>query len=342
MFLNHNKITFVLLLLWCVSCMRDTPQSFAPTPYDVPQHWGFPKMDIPADNPMTVEGVALGHQLFFDPILSVDSTMACAGCHFPEQAFTDRLPVSKGVHGIPGVRSAMSLVNVGYFYNGLFWDGRAATLEAQAILPVADSSELANTWLQVERDLSNHPTYPAMFRQAFGIKDSSELTRDLVVKAIAQFERSLVSDGESRYDRFRKGEVELTKLEALGYDLFFDISREVKDAECGNCHNAPLFTTNEYANNGIQAAKTLDDFRDAGRGHVTGIQTDNGKFRIPPLRGITKTAPYMHDGRFQTLREVVEHYNSGGEISPNVHPLIRPLELTDREKAALEAFLEML
>lgn len=333
-----KRLPLFLLIIWCISCARDTPYSFSPTPYKIPQRWGFPKMDIPKNNPMTEEGVELGRQLFFDPILSVDNTMSCASCHFPEQAFTDRLPVSTGVHGITGVRSAMSLVNVGYFYEGLFWDGRSPTLESQAILPVTDSSELAHTWNQVEWDLRKNQQYTNGFKAAFGISDTSELDRDLVVKAIAQFERSLVSK-ETRYDRFRKGEIEFTEQELLGYDLFFDISPGIKDAECGNCHNAPFFTTNEYANNGLQSAKTLFDFKDQGRGKITGNKYDNGKFRIPPLRNIKLTAPYMHDGRLKTLREVLEHYNTGGNQSPNVHSLIRPLELTEEELQALEAFM---
>lgn len=328
----------VLLLSGCQK-MPAIPPS---TPYTIPQPPLFPKMDIPADNPMTVEGIALGKQLFFDPVLSADSTMSCGSCHFPNRGFTDNLPVSKGIHGKAGKRSAMSLINIGYMNTGLFWDGRTDRLETQALLPVADSSELAHQWQTVEWDLRKHKKYVTAFRHAFGIQDTAQLTRELVVQAIAQYERSLVSSGNSRYDRFRTGEVELTEDELMGYDLFFDISPEVKDAECGNCHNAPLFTTNEYNNNGVQAAKTLEDFKDKGRGIVTGNRYDNGKFRIPTLRNIELTAPYMHDGRFATLEEVVEHYNQGGQISPTVHSLIRPLGLTQKEKQQLIAFLKTL
>ena len=334
-------------LTWCISCSGDTPSliltpSDSPISYELPRPWGFGQMPIPSENPMTVEGVNLGEQLFFDPILSADSSMSCGSCHFPERGFTDNLPVSKGIHGKFGVRSSMSLVNIGYMDTGLFWDGRVQLLEDQALLPVADSSELAHQWSQVEWDLRKNPTYQQAFSNAFGIRDTAALTRDLVVKAIAQYERSLVSSGNSRYDRFRAGLLELTPDEAIGYDLFFDISPAVKDAECGNCHNAPLFTTNEFVNNGVQTAKTLADFKDSGQGAISGNRYDNGKFRIPTLRNITLTAPYMHDGRFETLEEVIDHYNEGGQPSPNVHSLVRPLGLTKKEKAQLLAFLHTL
>ena len=348
--INALFIGFLILgtgWIWCISCSGDTPYlvlspSLSPTPYTLPQPWGFGTMEIPSDNPMTVQGVELGQQLFFDPILSADSTMSCGSCHFPKRGFTDNLPVSRGIHGKPGVRSSMSLMNVGYMNTGLFWDGRVMGLEDQALLPVADSSELAHQWSHVEWNLRKHPEYRQAFSDAFGIRDTLSLTRDLVVKALAQYERSLVSSGTSRYDRFRAGTLELTPDEQIGYDLFFDISPEVKDAECGNCHNAPLFTTNEFVNNGVQAAKTLADFKDTGRGAITGNRYDNGKFRIPTLRNITLTAPYMHDGRFATLEEVIDHYNEGGQISPNIHSLVRPLGLTEKEKGQLLAFLHTL
>ena len=348
--INTTLAGFLILAAgwtWCISCSGDTPSLvLSPTsvsvPYSLPQPWGFGKMEIPSDNPMTVAGVELGKQLFFDPILSADSSMSCGSCHFPDRGFTDNLPVSRGIHGKSGVRSSMSLSNIGYMDTGLFWDGRVMQLEDQALLPVADSSELAHQWSRVEWDLRQHPKYPQIFSNAFGIRDTASLTRNLVVKALAQYERSLVSSGTSRYDRFRAGTLELTSDEQIGYDLFFDISPEVKDAECGNCHNAPLFTTNEFVNNGVQPAKTLADFKDPGRGAITGNRYDNGKFRIPTLRNIALTAPYMHDGRFATLEEVIDHYDRGGEISPNIHSLVRPLGLTKKEKSQLLAFLKTL
>ncbi|MDX1476421.1 MAG: cytochrome c peroxidase [Saprospiraceae bacterium] len=312
---------------------------FGATPYtpQIPQ--GFPQLEQPASNPMTVEGVWLGRKLFFDPILSRDSTMSCSSCHLQASGFTDALPVSEGVDGIAGKRSAMSLINAGFMYNGLFWDGRAASLEEQALLPVEDPIELHDTWDNVEAKLQRHPDYPADFRRAFGIRDKEEITRDLTVRAIAQFERTLISTGQSRFDQFMRGEIFLEENEFNGFEMYFDISGELPDAECAHCHAAPLLTTNGFRNNGIEDVATIDDFPDLGLGAVTGDRFDNGKFKIPTLRNIEYTAPYMHDGRFATLEEVIEHYNSGGFRVENTDPLIRPLGLTEQQKADLLAFL---
>lgn len=303
---------------------------------------GFPMLEQPADNPMTIDGIRLGRKLFYDPILSSDSTMSCFSCHAQQASFTDNLAVSEGVTGEPGKRSSMSLLNVGFYYNGLFWDGRAEMLEDQALLPVEDPVELHANWDNIEQRLRDHPLYPSDFRKAFGIKDSEDITRTLAVKAIAQFERTLISSGNSRFDRFARGEIFLNDSELDGFDMFFDISPDLPDAECGHCHNAPLFTTNEFINNGIEDAQDLEGFPDPGFGAVTGNRTDNGKFRVPSLRNIVYSATYMHDGRFETLEDVLEHYNSGGFPTDNRHPLLRPLNLTSKQKQDIIAFLHTL
>jgi cytochrome c peroxidase len=236
----------------------------------------------------------------------------------------------------------MSLLNVAFHYSGLFWDGRAATLEDQALLPVEDPIELHELWPNVEEKLKRHPGYPSDFRKAFGIQHTSQITRELAVKAIAQFERTLISSGESKYDRFLRGEIFPTDSEYNGYDMFFNIAPGGFDAQCGHCHSAPLLTTNEYRNNGIEPVSGLDQFPDQGRGAITGMPTDNGKFKIPTLRNVEFTAPYMHDGRFATLEEVLEHYNSGGHHQPNTDPLIYPLVLSPTQKADILAFLHTL
>ena len=233
----------------------------------------------------------------------------------------------------------MSLLNVGFFENGLFWDGRSSTLEIQAEKPVEDPVEMHEQWPQVIKKLKAHTDYPKLFREAFGISDRTEITKELAAKAMAQFQRTLVSSGNSKYDRWQRGEIYLEEDEFLGYDMFFDLSPDLPDAECGHCHNAPIFSTNDYFNNGINAAATLDDFPDLGRGEVTGKKIDNGRFRAPSLRNIKLSAPYMHDGRFQTLDEVLNHYNSGGKSSPNRDPLLRPLGLTDEQKSQVIAFI---
>jgi cytochrome c peroxidase len=236
----------------------------------------------------------------------------------------------------------MSLLNVAFHYSGLFWDGRSETLEDQALLPVEDPVELHESWPNVEAKFRKHPEYPADFRKAFGIDHKSDITRELAVKAIAQFERTLISSGNSKYDRFIRGEIFLDDNEFNGMEMFFDVNNDLPDAECNHCHAPPLFTINEFRNNGIEDVSSLDAFPDKGRGEVTGDSLDNGKFKIPTLRNIRFTGPFMHDGRFATLDEVLDHYNSGGHRQKNTDPLIRPLGLTAAQKQDLLAFLETL
>lgn len=324
--------------------LTDIP--YNPVAYELILPESFPEMEHPADNPQTVDGVALGRKLFFDPVLSADSTIACASCHRPELSFTDGRALSAGVDGRLGRRSAMSLLNVGFYEPaGLFWDGRSKSLELQALDPIVDPNEMANTWEEVEHRMKRSERYPELFRKAFGIENTSEITRDHVVKAIAQFERTLVSSGDSDFDRFNRNEYALDDEAQTGFELFFDDI--FPDAECGHCHNVILFTTNEFKNNGLDPVQSVDDYVDKGLGEVTGNRLDNGKFRIPTLRNIHLTAPYMHDGRFETLEEVLDHYNSGGhhvanQDEDNVDNLMMPQGLSERNKQQIIAFLSAL
>ncbi len=339
---------FILLLSLLLACNDDTKRgdlqhiSFKPTAFQIIVPRGFPKLEVPSDNPTTIEGIELGRTLFYDPILSVDSSIACSFCHLPQFSFTDRHAKSRGVKGTVVKRSSPSLINVGLIRNGLFWDGRVHSLEEQALLPIEDPLEMQASWPMIEERLRMDDRYPVLFRKAFGIAHKDELNKDLVVKAIAQFERTLLSSGQSKYDRVHNGLDSFTVDEAMGYDLFFDVSPEIKDGECGNCHNAPLFTDHTFANNGIDEAKTLADFEDKGLGAISGDPYDNGKFKVPTLYNIALTSPYMHDGRFRTLREVIDHYNSGGHPSPTVNTLIKPLGFNELEKKQLIAFLHTL
>ncbi len=302
---------------------------------------GVPHMDVPADNPLTAEGIALGRMLFYDPILSADSTVFCGNCHQQQRAFTDGKALSTGFAGRKGVRNAMSLANIGFHHQGLFWDGRSPTLEAQAIHPVQDSVEMNLNWQLAEHRLQRHPLYPMWFRRAFGIQDSKDITQDLVVKALAQFQRTLISR-DAKYDQVRRGEAQFTEAEARGYAIFFDTSSELPHSECGHCHLDPLFTNLEYHNNGIQQVNNLNDFLDKGRGGFNNNYYDNGKFKVPTLRNIARTAPYMHDGRFKTLAEVLDHYISGGHFADNLSPNVRQLRFSERDKQDLIAFLHTL
>ena len=358
-----------IVLVW-PACEKDTPNPpddgeldltnipYAPQTYTIVKPGHFPQIQIPADNPMTVEGVQLGRRLFYDPILSADSTQSCSSCHLPQGSFTDNLAVSTGIDGITGRRSAMSLQNVAYATNRLFWDGRSPTLEDQALRPVEDPIEMHNTWPNVIEKLKKHPDYPARFRKAFGINTTKGITKELAAKAIAQFERTLISSGKSKFDRYLQGELDALDDEELdGKLMFFDEGLVVglPDAQCFHCHGGITLTGNQFFNNGLDSVGTLDEFVDKGLGEVTGNATDNGKFRAPTLRNIALTAPYMHDGRFQTLEEVIEHYSSHGKPAPNRDPFIatvgfpipgtNPVKysgLTTYQKQALLKFLHTL
>lgn len=355
------KRTFFILILaiavlWACEKDQPVPQpcpscgdedeiagNYAPRAYtfDLPE-W-MPTPIIPPDNPMTVEGVELGRMLFYDPILSRDSSLSCAGCHLPALSFTDGKAVSRGIRGLPGTRSAMALVNLAFNPQGFFWDGRSSTLEEQALIPIEDHLEMDDDWENVEEKLRRHPDYPRLFRGAFGIERRSELTRELAVKAIAQFERTLIS-AYSRYDRViweRQGFP--TDAEQRGIALFFiEDNQDVSHPGCSHCHFNPLFTDNAFRNNGLDSVASLSDFVDLGRGGANNNLYDNGKFRVPTLRNIALTAPYMHDGRFATLEEVLDSYSQGGHGVINEDPNIRPFTLSEREKQDLIAFLNML
>lgn len=311
---------------------------YNPVPYilDVPA--GFPALEQPADNPMTVDGILLGRKLFYDPLLSVDSTISCSSCHQPSLSFTDGLPRSVGVAGTTR-RGSIGLINVGFHYSGLFWDGRASTLEQLSLIPVEDPIEMGESWDSVELKLKNHPGYPADFRKAFGIESTSDIDRNLAAKAISQFLRTIVSGANSKYDRALKGDLFLEENELNGYLMFFNLDPTLPDAQCGHCHNAPLLASNDYFNNGLQESPDLFGFEDNGLGAITGISGENGFFKPPTLRNLVFTAPYMHDGRFNTLEEVIEHYASGGKDSPNKSSFMFNLVLTESQKADILAFL---
>jgi cytochrome c peroxidase len=332
-----------------VACDEDTdqplPEPCADFPFDAvpPPDWspgdtlsfrppGFIPQDVPVGNPITERGLELGRMLFYDPILSGDSTLACAGCHQQEHAFADSLRFSKGINGEEGARNAPHLTNAGWL-DLQFWDGRRSSLEGQAQDPVTDVNEMDLTWEEAVCRLQNHPHYPARFAAAFG---TPLVTKDRTLNAIGQFERSLVS-ANSRFDRFVLGLGSLTQDEIIGLTLF-----QTERADCFHCHlpDLGLWTTNTFHNIGIDSVLV-----DLGRGSITDDPLDIGKFKAPSLRNLAFTAPYMHDGRFETLREVVDHYNSGGFRSPNVDPLIRVdigLGLTETEIDQLIAFLHTL
>ncbi len=311
---------------------------YSPVTYNAEVPAGFPALEQPFDNMMTVDGIRLGRKLFYDPILSVDSSFSCASCHVLSRSFTDNLALSNGVAGKTS-RSSMSLLDVGFNYHGLFWDGRAASLELQALQPVENPIEMGETWENVEKKLQRSQDYQADFRRAFGITRSSGITKDLVTKAISQFERTFISGGNTRYDRYLRGEIFLNESEINGYLMYFNLDHDLPDAQCGHCHSGPLLGATDYFNNGLQESADLQGFADKGLGAITGKAIDNGKFKTPSLRNLVFTAPYMHDGRFTTIEQVMEHYTSGGKSSPNKSPFLNDLHLTEAQKADVIAFL---
>ncbi len=304
----------------------------------------YAAMLFPADNPTTEEGIALGRELFFDPVLSADSTISCGSCHRPELAFTDGRKLAIGIGGRVGTRNTLGLTNIGYFHHPLFWDGRAENLEAQALHPVGTPREMGGSWPVVIERL-RAAGYAEAFARAFG---SPGIDTTRVGRALAQYQRTLISR-DSRYDRVQRGEASYSDKEELGHALFFDLGDDpagayagLPTAECAHCHTPPHFSNQRFENNGLDEAADLRAFPDAGRGSVTGNVYDNGRFRTPGLRNVALTAPYMHDGRFATLEEVIDHYNSGGHYAENRSPNVHGLGLNRNQKAALVAFLRTL
>jgi len=338
-----NLICWLSISLVIFSCRKDNTR-YLPTPYnlEIPSH--FPDMIIPADNPMTVEGVELGRFLFYEKRLSGDNTQSCASCHLPSASFSDPNQYSTGIDGIQGNRHSMALVNLGW-EDFFFWDGRKTTLETQILEPVPNPIEMHQSWKRTVEKLNADVTYRNRFFKAFGEEgiDSTKAT-----KAIAQFIRTLIS-GESKFDVMYKYENNLALNsseqailqtvdveEWAGYDLF----KSLNGADCFHCHNGPLMRVKKFSNNGLMP-NSIDD---RGRASVTNNPEDNYKFKVPTLRNIALTAPYMHDGRFATLDEVIEHYSSGIHMSPTIDPLIEfgsqgGVQLDAQEKYLLKKFL---
>ncbi|CAM1351114.1 cytochrome-c peroxidase [Tenacibaculum halocynthiae] len=290
---------------------------------------------IPSTNPLTEEGIALGKKLFFDKLLSKNNTQSCASCHNPQKAFSDETRFSDGVDGVFGKRNSMPLFNLAWNFDDRFtWDGKELSLERQAFEPVRNPIEMHSIWADVEKKLQKHPEYPILFKQAFG---TSKIDSTLVTKAIAQFERTLIS-ANSKFDKHLLGKAQLTPEELNGFNVFMDENK----GDCFHCHgsnNNPLWTDNKFHNNGLDNV-----FADLGFGKVTGDSNDNGKFKTPSLRNLAFTAPYMHDGRFSTLEEVINHYSEGLKSSPTIDPLMKKVDkggvqLTEKDKADLKAFL---
>ena len=316
---------------------NDDSRTYDPTPYDVETPFGFPTFPETEDNPLTEEGIKLGRMLFYDPILSGDSTQSCASCHNQEFAFTDHgNKLSEGIDGIEGDRTSMPIINMAWG-DRFFWDGRVETLEEQVRDPILNPVEmhLPSMDIAVER-LERHDEYPELIFEAFG---DEKVKEEHILKSVAQFMRIMIS-ADSPFDRYLRGEQELSDAAQRGHQLF---NAEIgQGGDCFHCHGTALFTDNQFRNNALDSV-----FPDPGLGGISGRDEDMGKFKTPTLRNVAVSAPYMHDGRFETLEEVMEHYNSGGVESHTVDPFMKGtgqggLNLTEQEKNDIIAFLESL
>jgi len=310
---------------------------------------------IPEENPCTPAKVELGRQLYFDVRLSKDETVSCATCHDPSKGWTDNLPVSKGIDGKTGTRSAPTVINRAT-HAAQFWDGRAPSLEEQAKGPIANPVEMGFTLEAAAKRINGIEGYRIQFERIF----KGAATADTIAQAIAAFERTILSGGapydywvawkswkenppteaalanpkvKERYERAKKGweEHRMSDAAMRGMELFFG------KAECSLCHVGDNFTDEQYWNLGIGMDK--EDF-DKGREVVTGLEKDRGAFRTPTLRNIKETAPYMHDGSLKTLTDVVEHYNKGGTPNPWLSKRIKKLNLTPKEVQDVVTFME--
>ena len=334
-----------MLLFSCRKDVKPITQGTTPYQFDYPDILSqyLPPIDEPTDNPTTEEGVKLGRYLFYDKRLSGDGTQACASCHMPQFSFSDTSAFSLGIDGLEGSRNAMPIINPGWMENGLFWDGRATSIEDQALKPVVNPVEMHSNWSDVATTLQSDPDYPSMFLTVFG---SEEIDSIKVVKAIAQFERTLMS-GNAPFDKYLMGNMAQgssgwsADKELLAYQGFIIFMGSDK-GDCFHCHGDqfnPLWTDNKFHNNGLDANAV-----DKGLEAYTGDPSDHGKFKTPTLRNLAFTAPYMHDGRFQTLGEVIQQYCFNVKSSSTVDPLMQyayqgGVQLNPQEQNALKWFL---
>lgn len=322
------KLLLLMMTIWgCNNGKNSELGTYDPTPYmlDIPVN--YPTIFVPESNPLTLKGVALGKRLFFDPIMSSNGKFSCATCHQPENAFSDTMTFSTGIHGQLMTMNTMPLFNIGY-YQRYSWTGKIKSIEDDIDVTIA---ELHNGWESFLQKLNNDEQYPALFYQAFG---ENPINQGMVEKALAQFVRSIISF-ETRFDSIIAGQETPTSLEMRGYELFF-----TEEGDCFHCHGDPLFTNTGFHNNALDS----EDEMHPGYESFTKLELDRGKFKVPSLRNLAYTAPYMHDGRFKTLREVVNFYSEGLQYSPyadsnmkNVHR--GGIQLSEEDKSALIAFL---
>ena len=320
------KILFICLFIASCTTEEEFVQIDNLPIMEVPPN--FPEIEHPEGNEFTLDRWKLGKKLFYDPILSKDGSISCASCHESTIAFADNMDVSIGAFGLLGTRNAPSLANVA-FHPYYTREGGIPTLEMQILVPIQEHNEFNNNIVLIADTLSQIPEYVQMANIAY----SQEPNSFVITRALAQFERSIIS-GQSLYDlEYNYNQVGSMSLPAKKGEALFNSER----LSCNTCHSGFNFTDYSFQNNGL-----YEDYDDVGRARLTQDNNDIGLFKVPSLRNIEITQPYMHDGSFSTLEEVIDHYNTGGQNHINKNNIVRPLNLTNTEKNDLKAFLESL
>ncbi len=321
---RYFALLLVLTILSLYSCVKDMEGTKFNYLDFVPSH--FPIPDMPQDSFPTELKVAFGRKLFYDPILSRDGTISCASCHNPSLAFSDDVALSLGVEKRLGTRNSPSLANVVY-QKALLREGGIPTLEQQILVPIQEHNEFDDNMLVIVKKIKNDKEYVNLAKSAF----NREIDPFVITRSIAAFERTLIS-GNAKYDKAINDKLKLTAIESQGKDLFFS-----EKTNCSRCHGSILFTNQGFENNGL-----YEHYQDEGRKRLTGLDSDDARFKVPSLRNIELTAPYMHDGSITTLEGVIEHYSDNVANHVNKSNLVRSLQLTKEEKSALLAFLKTL
>lgn len=340
-----NKCGYIILLGLAALPFRGSRMAYTTTPFtpEYPAYFGN-RINIPANNPLTREGVYLGRLLFYETRLSAGNKISCGSCHQQRLAFTDGKTFSTGLDQVPTDRNAMSLANLLWVRN-FFWDGRAGSLEQQVLTPLTAPHEMGQSLETSAQKLKHSTLYPGLFRAAFG---NDSISGQQIIQALAQFERTLISAG-APYDHYLAGQYQPDAAAMNGMQLFMrapDPEKNIRGANCAHCHGGPKLFIETFHNNGLDSLPA-----DPGREKLTGLAADRGRFRVPTLRNIALTAPYMHDGRFRTLQEVLDHYSDHIINSAALSPVLRntsneaggtALKLSSSEKKDIIAFLQLL
>lgn len=324
-----RKIIVFLVALALVNYLTGCRKDAIPAgdwSFYIPEHFPEPHYSF-ENNPWSYEKFSLGRDLFYDPVLSSDSSVSCSSCHAQTHGFADHnVKFSKGVNGSLGTRNAPSVINMAW-QPAFMWDGRVGHLEIFSVAPITNPLEMNETMDHVVQKLNKNKYYQQQFLRAF---DQPDITSQMVLFALTQFMVSIVSDN-SKYDAWIRGETSFSTQEEHGLAIFRQ--------HCASCHPEPMFTDYSYRNNGLDL-----NFSDSGRAAITNLSSDVGRFKVPSLRNVELTYPYMHDGRFYKLSQVLDHYSSQVEVnSPNLDSLLdSEIVLSDADKADLLSFLKTL